>query len=146
MITLVKQSLADVAECPVENARKQRCSRQRKNPARGDVAHRREAEPVSVRTHRSGDTRTENMRGAYRQSEFVGGEDGSHGDQSGACSLGVGQMVFADAFAHSDHHALPSNHGAETQRKRYGHLDPGGNKFGGVIHLVFVAVQSGLLI
>ena len=62
--------------------------------------------------------------------------------EAGACTLSVGQVIFADAFAHCDDNALPADHRAEAERERYCDLNPGGNELGGVVGFGFVAFQG----
>ena len=49
-------------------------------------------------------------------------------------------MCFADLFAHRNHDALPTDHGAETQGDRHREFDPGWNELSQLIH---VTLQSG---
>ena len=69
-----------------------------------------------------------------------------HCHQFGASALGVGQVLLADLFAHRHHDALPAHHGAHSERKGHGHLDPRGNELGGFVHLGLVIVESCLFI
>ena len=69
--------------------------------------------------------------------------DGDHGGDFGRRALGIGQVSLADLFADRDHDALPADHGAEAERERYGHLDPGGNELGGLVEELFVVGQDG---
>ena len=81
-----------------------------------------------------------------RQPEVVGGKDGGHGDQLGACALRVGQVLLADLLADCHHDALPARPSCPAQRQRHGHLHPGGNELGGLVDLALVVGQGGVLL
>src|ERR1035437_2577570 len=143
MGVVLKSGLGDGAKHHVKQAGKQGGGGHGEHPAGGDIADRGHAQDAAACRHGARDAGTENVGGAYGQSELVGGEDGGHGDDAGAGSLRVGQVVLADFFAYFDHYTLPTDHGAEAQGQRNGHFDPVRNEPGGFVELALVAVKRG---
>jgi hypothetical protein len=62
----------------------------------------------------------------------------AHGNQLGACALGVGEVLLADLFADGDDDALPADHGSHAQRQGDGDLDPDGDELGGLVYCALV--------
>ena len=85
------------------------------------------------------------MGGTDGQAKVVGGGNGGHCDQFRAGSLGIGQMLLADFFSDGHNDALPTDHRSHTQRQGHSHLDPDGDKFGGLIDLALVIGEDRIL-
>ena len=99
------------------------------------VAH---LQTASIRSHRSGHSRTEDVGGTDGQAEIVRSKDCGHCNEFGAGTLGVGEMFLADFFADGDDDALPADHGAESECKGDRHFDPARNELGGLVDLALV--------
>lgn len=78
------------------------------------------------------------MGGADRKSKIVRGRDGRRGGYFCRCALAVGQMIFADLFAHRHHDALPSHHRAQSERERHSHFDPDGDELGRLVDMTLI--------
>src|SRR5580698_9827997 len=96
-----------------------------------------------VGRHGAGDAGGEHVGGADGEAETVGCADGGHGGDFGYCSLGVGEMLFANFFSDGYYDALPADHGAEAEGHGYGDFYPEGNESGGVIDVLFVVGEDG---
>src|SRR5262249_31353794 len=67
--------------------------------------------------------------------------DRSGGDHFGAGALAIGHVNLADFFPDRDDDALPSDHGAQSERDRDRDLDPQGNELGRVVERCLVGGQ-----
>ena len=81
------------------------------------------------------------MRGRNRKPVHIGGGDRSGGDHFRASALAVSHVRLADFLADRDHDALPSDHGAQSERDRDRDLDPQRNEFGRVVERSLVGRQ-----